>query len=156
MYLRRSYLSHFLNCLSVFWPGGHLSAGFVFGIPFAWPCGSLPPPFTCVILANDGAAVTVSATTNMAASVSIKIMRYLLSLPHLPNGVPLKRCQVGCEFAGAGRVVCASTFSYKQASCPLPVHKYFVGPILGSSPPSSARFHLLKEQNRPLVGPNNP
>src|SRR5829696_1359044 len=137
MYLRRSYFSHFLNCLSVFCPGGHLSAGFVFGIPFAWPCGSLPPPFVCVILANDGAEVTVSATTNMAASVSITMMRfmhYLLSLPHLPNGVPLKRCRVGCEFAGAGRLVCASTFSYKQASCPLPF-RFLCRYNLGQPPP---------------------
>src|SRR5215218_3261768 len=153
MYLRRSYLVHFFwppGDRSWFWPGGHLPEGVVVGLPLPLPSSSA---------ANDGAAVTVSATTSIAASVSIKIMRfmrYLLSLPHPPNAVPLKRCQVGCEFAGAGRVVCASTFSYKQASCPLPVHEYFVGPILGSSPPSSARFHLLKEQNRPLVGPNNP
>src|SRR5919112_2998125 len=117
-YVPKSYLVHFFwppGDRSWFWPGGHLPEGVVVGFPLPLPSSSA---------ANDGAAVTDSATTNMAASVSIKIMRfmrYFLSLSHPPNGVPLKRCQVGCEFAGAGRVVCASTLSYKQASCPLPL-----------------------------------
>jgi hypothetical protein len=44
---------------------------------------------------------------------------YLLSLSHPPNGIPLKRCQVGCEFAGAGRIVYALAGA-KQASGPFP------------------------------------
>src|SRR5215217_8390624 len=149
MYLRRSYLVHFFwppGDRSWFWPGGHLPEGVVVGLPLPLPSSSA---------ANDVPAVTVSATTNMAATVSIKMMRfmrYLLSLPHPPNGIPLKRCRVGCEFAGAGRIVCASTFSYKQASCPLPVHKYFVSPILASSPPSSARLAFLKETKPATFG----
>jgi len=54
-------------------------------------------------------AVTVRATTRRAATVSIKMMRfmrYFLSLPHPPNGLWLKPSQVGCVFAGAGRIVC--------------------------------------------------
>jgi hypothetical protein len=58
-------------------------------------------------LANAEGAVTVRATTRRAATVSIKMMRfirYLLFL-HLPNDLALKSCQVGCEYAGAGRLV---------------------------------------------------
>src|SRR4028118_1250768 len=61
---------------------------------------------------------------------------------------------VGCEFAGAGRIVCAST-QLQTSVRPLPIHKTFVGYSLGSSPLSSSRSPLPK-QNRPPLGSFDP
>src|SRR5215211_2444272 len=74
------------------------------------------------LAANAVTALNDRATTRRAVNASIMVMRFIfcVSFSYPPNGVHLKLRQVGCEFAGAGRVVCASTFSYKQASCPLP------------------------------------
>src|SRR5215204_2037243 len=108
-----------------------------------------------VVTANAGAAVATSIMAAIRAAAINKLVRLItlfLSLPHPPNGLALKPSQVGCEFAGAGRVVCASTSSYKQASCPLPVHEYFVSPNLGSSLPSPSRSPF-SQKTKPATGP---
>src|SRR5215203_5572054 len=145
MYLRRSYLVHFFwppGDRSWFWPGGHLPEEVVVGLPLPLPSSSA---------ANDVPAVTVSATTNMAATVSIKMMRfmrYLLSLPHPPNGVPLKRCRVGCEFAGLGALCVPLPLATNKRPAPCP---YTSTSLVLSSPhpllPLLA-WHFSKKQNR--------
>src|SRR5215213_2222955 len=107
------------------------------------------------LAANAVTALNDRATTRRAVNASIMVMRFIfcVSFSYPPNGVHLKRCQVGCEFAGAGRVVCASTSSYKQASCPLPVHEYFVSPNLGSSLPSPSRSPFSQKTKPATLDP---
>src|SRR5215207_927244 len=121
-----------------------------------WPFTFSQPAGGAGLAANAGAAVATIIMAATRAAVINKLMRLItlciLSLPHPPNGLALKPSQVRCVFAGAGRVVCASTSSYKQASCPLPVHEYFVSPNLGSSLPSPSRSPF-SQKTKPATGP---
>jgi hypothetical protein len=77
---------------------------------------------------NAERALTDRAATRKAANASIMMMRFIFCVSFIythPTPMKLKVHWIGCEFAGAGRFVCASTSSYKQASCPLPVRFLF-------------------------------
>ena len=73
--------------------------------------------------ANAERALTDRAATRKAANATIIIMRFIYSVSFTythPTPMKLKVHWIECEFAGAGRLVCALP-SYKQAFCPLPL-----------------------------------
>ena len=59
-----------------------------------------------------GMAVAANIITAIRAAITNKLMRLITLYPFCTAStlrLALKLCQVGCEFAGAGRIVCAST-----------------------------------------------
>src|SRR5919112_3585165 len=91
--------------------------------PFtALESSDFPGPFTVqlllpflhwvsVVTANAERALTERAATRKAANASIMRMRFIFSVSFAytrPTSINLRSRRVGCEFAGAGRLVCAS------------------------------------------------
>src|SRR5215217_2999221 len=111
------------------------------------------PPLHClsVVTANAGAAVATIIMAATRATTINKPMRLIKLHPfptHLPNGVSLKPCQVGCGLRGLGVLCVPLPLATNKRPAPCP---YTSTSLVLSSPhpllPLLA-WHFSKKQNR--------